>query len=46
MSEATSDTKVDPGDTGLGRFDQSFLSQMIKDFFILLALVTVLEFSI
>jgi len=37
---------LDASDTDIGRFDRSFLIQMIRDFFILLVLVTVLEFSI
>lgn len=31
---------------GLGRFDTSFLIQMIRDFFLILVIVTVVEFSI
>jgi len=30
----------------IGRFDQSFLIHMIRDFFVLLVLVTVLEFAL
>jgi len=39
-------SRIDATDPGLGRFDKSFLIQMIKDFFLLLVLVTLLEFSI
>lgn len=32
--------------SAIGRFDQSFLIQMIKDFFVILVIVTVVEFSL
>ena len=38
--------QIDASDPGLGQFDQSFLIQMIKDFFVILVIVTVLEFGI
>lgn len=37
---------VDQTDTNIGRFDQSFLIAMIKDFFVILLIVTALEFAI
>ena len=38
--------QIQSTDPGLGRFDTSFLIQMIRDFFAILLLVTVIEFSI
>lgn len=37
---------IDAADPGLGRFDQSFLVQMIRDFFLILVIVTLVEFGI
>jgi len=37
---------IGASDPEIGRFDRSFLIQMIKDFFLILVVVTVLEFSI
>ncbi|MEO0823593.1 MAG: histidine kinase [Pseudomonadota bacterium] len=37
---------IDATDPRLGRFDQSFLIQMIRDFFLILVAVTILEFGI
>ena len=37
---------VEQNDTNIGRFDQSFLIAMIKDFFVILLIVTALEFVI
>lgn len=37
---------IDAADPGLGQFDKSFLIQMIRDFFVILVIVTILEFSI
>jgi len=37
---------MDQDNPAIGRFDQSFLIHMIKDFFMVLLLVTILEFSI
>lgn len=36
----------DPADQTIGRFDKSFLIHMIKDFFLVLLVVTVLEFAL
>lgn len=38
--------KIDADDPRLGRFDQSFLVQMIRDFFLILLVVAALELSI
>ena len=38
--------KLDQNSPLIGRFDQSFLIHMIRDFFLLLVLVTVLEFTL
>ncbi len=35
-----------PDQTSIGRFDKSFLIHMIKDFFLVLLLVTILEFAL
>ncbi len=37
---------IDQDSPSIGRFDKSFLIHMIRDFFIILTLVTVLEFSL
>ncbi|MGB3408475.1 MAG: HAMP domain-containing protein [Jannaschia sp.] len=37
---------IDENNPSIGRFDKSFLVHMIKDFFIVLILVTVVEFSL
>ncbi|MDZ7710570.1 MAG: hypothetical protein U5K36_11320 [Roseovarius sp.] len=37
---------LDESNPLIGRFDQSFLIHMIRDFFVLLVLVTVLEFAL
>lgn len=37
---------IDAQDPEIGRFDRSFLIQMIRDFFLILLLVAVLEFSL
>src|SRR6056297_2896620 len=38
--------KLDQNSPLIGRFDQSFLIHMIRDFFVILIAVTVLEFSL
>ncbi len=38
--------KLDQNSPLIGRFDQSFLIHMIRDFFVILVLVTVLEFAL
>ena len=40
------ETRIPSADAELGRFDRSFLIQMIKDFFLILVIVTVLEFAL
>jgi HAMP domain-containing protein len=37
---------IDQNSAAIGRFDKSFIVHMIKDFFLILLLVTVIEFSI
>ncbi|MEL6476575.1 MAG: methyl-accepting chemotaxis protein [Pseudomonadota bacterium] len=37
---------IDGSDPSIGRFDRSFLIQMIKDFFLILVIVSLLEFSL
>lgn len=37
---------IDQNSAAIGRFDKSFLVHMIKDFFLILLLVTIVEFSI
>ncbi|WP_135504777.1 HAMP domain-containing protein [Roseovarius aestuariivivens] len=37
---------IDQNSAAIGRFDKSFLVHMIKDFFLILVLVTIVEFSI
>jgi hypothetical protein len=37
---------VNPDSPSIGRFDKSFLIHMIRDFFIILVIVTIVEFSI
>ncbi len=36
---------IDQHSSSIGRFDQSFLIHMIRDFFFVLVIVTVVEFS-
>ncbi|MEM0922604.1 MAG: HAMP domain-containing protein [Pseudomonadota bacterium] len=37
---------IDGSDPSIGRFDRSFLIQMIKDFFLILVIVSILEFTL